>query len=121
MATNEYGQASTSAFFKVLKVSPLFSRSIRFTLRVKFCVVFDTSGPFYESPSNNWPLLNKYFNICKVQVEKEAAPPAFVGKLADQTCTEGEVIAFECEVGSFYLSLTSCAIDFLILHCVECS
>ncbi|GMS98905.1 hypothetical protein PENTCL1PPCAC_21080, partial [Pristionchus entomophagus] len=50
MATNEYGQASTSAFFKVLKV------------------------------------------------EKEAAPPAFVGKLADQTCTEGEVIAFECEV-----------------------
>ncbi|CAD6189830.1 unnamed protein product [Caenorhabditis auriculariae] len=50
MATNEYGQASTSAFFRVLKV------------------------------------------------EKEAAPPAFVTKLKDQECNEGEVINFECEV-----------------------
>ncbi|NP_001343713.1 Muscle M-line assembly protein unc-89 [Caenorhabditis elegans] len=50
MATNEYGQASTSAFFRVLKV------------------------------------------------EKEAAPPAFVTKLRDKECKEGDVIDFECEV-----------------------
>ncbi|EFP01463.1 hypothetical protein CRE_24008 [Caenorhabditis remanei] len=50
MATNEYGQASTSAFFRVLKV------------------------------------------------EKEAAPPAFVTKLQDKECKEGDVIDFECEV-----------------------
>ncbi|CAL2029366.1 unnamed protein product [Caenorhabditis brenneri] len=50
MATNEYGQASTSAFFRVLKV------------------------------------------------EKEAAPPAFVTKLKDKECKEGDVIDFECEV-----------------------
>ncbi|CAI2304070.1 unnamed protein product [Caenorhabditis sp. 36 PRJEB53466] len=50
MATNEYGQASTSAFFRVMKV------------------------------------------------EKEAAPPAFVTKLRDKECKEGDIIDFECEV-----------------------
>ncbi|KIH61916.1 immunoglobulin I-set domain protein [Ancylostoma duodenale] len=74
MATNEYGQASTSAFFRVLKVISIGGSR-------NDCLSIDQSA-----------------NMFQLQVEKEAAPPRFVNTLKDQECKEGEVISFECEV-----------------------